>query len=425
MENYTKIVVIVDGYSTGKYLASFLHKKGYSVLHIQSSLEIPDFLIKSFNPKDYINSTIYDGNITKLINWLKPYKIEAIMAGTETAIFLTDKLSELLELPGNPSQTSIVRRNKYEMIKCIHKGGLATARQFKSGDINEIIEWGISEMERELPLVVKPINSAGTDGVQFCYNQNELTHAIKNILGKKNKLGYLNEEVLVQSFLEGEEYVVNTVSCSSKHNLTDVRRCYKKQVPGAGYISGCEEFIPPYDPIAQELKSYAFKALDLLNINYGPGHFEIMYTKEGPKIIEMGARVQGGINPAANAICLGYQQIDKALDAYLDPTHFNSYYKNDYTLHNFGLWAFLISEMTGKINSIPFVEKVKSLPSFFSIQMNVNPGDYLKKTIDYYSSPGHVHLINKNNELLLEDMIQLRKFENEGFILERVLENEY
>jgi len=419
MQHYRKIVAVVDGYSTGRYLASFLHKKGYAALHIQSSPEIPDFLIKSFNAIDYIDSTIYNGDLLKLLDWLKSYQVQAIMAGTETAIFFVDELSELLGLPGNSSKTSHVRRDKYEMIKCIHEGGLATARQCKSGNISEIVEWGLIEMKRALPLVVKPINSAGTDGVQFCYNESELALSVKNILGKKNKLGYLNEEVLVQSFLEGEEYIVNTVTCASKHNLTDIRRCYKKQVLGAGYVSGSEEFISPHEPIAQELKAYTFKALDLLNITYGPAHFEIMYTKEGPQIIEMGARVQGGINPAANAICLGYQQIDKALDAYLDPSHFNAYYKNDYTLHKFGLWVFLISEMNGKITSIPFIEKVKLLPSFFSIQMNVNPGDDLKKTVDYYTSPGHVHLINENNESLMEDFRKLRQFEAEGFILEK------
>jgi hypothetical protein len=48
-----------------------------------------------------------------------------------------------------------------------------------------------------------------------------------------------------------------------------------------------------------------------------------MYTKEGPKIIEMGTRVQGEINPVT---CLSYQQVDKALDSYLDTSHFNAYY---------------------------------------------------------------------------------------------------
>ena len=49
--------------------------------------------------------------------------------------------------------------------------------------------------------------------------------------------------------------------------------------------------------------------------------------------------------------------------------------------------------------------------------MNVKPGEHLRRTIDYYSSPGNVHLVNLDKDQLLADFQQLRQFEAEGFIL--------
>lgn len=226
--------------------------------------------------------------------------------------------------------------------------------------------------------------------------------------------------MLVQSFLEGQEYVVNTVSHNSKHHLTDIRLCHKMHVSGAGFVAGAEELLSADESVSQALKAYAFKALDLLKIVHGPGHFEIMLTEEGPKIIEMGARIQGGINPEANAVCLSLQQLDKTIDAYLAPSRFLSYHENDYAIKKFSLWVFLISDKTGSIESIPFIDKVKTLDSFFSLQMNVKVGDPLERTIDYYSSPGSVHLVHEDKAILMNDLKKLRQFEREGFVLSKL-----
>lgn len=414
-----KVVILVDGFSTAKYLAPLLKKRGYAVVHVQSSANIPEFFLQAFQRSHYLDHLIYENNLTRLLKNLQKYEVLAVIPGTETSIYLADLLAEALNVIGNSTKTSHCRRDKFSMINAVQRGGLETAKQFKSNNFNEVLQWHQYEMNEVWPLVVKPVNSAGTDSVRFCNNQQELKNAVENILGKKNRLGIRNEEVLVQSFLEGIEYVVNTVSLNSKHHLTDIRRCHKKRVLGAGFISGVEELIMSNEPIAETLKQYAFKALDFLGIQHGPGHFEIMVTPRGPAIIEMGARIQGGINPEANALCIGEQQLDKTIDVYLEPEKFLKYYQQDYNLKRWGVWVFLISEITGEIQSIPLIEKIKTLESFFSLQMNIMPGDKIVPTVDYYTSPGSVHLIHASQERLQQDILLIRKFEKEGFILNK------
>src|SRR5438309_557056 len=62
------------------------------------------------------------------------------------------------------------------------------------------------------PCVAKPLASASTDGVFICRNAADLRAAFPAILSTKDIFDGNNERVLVQSFLTGTEYIVDTVS---------------------------------------------------------------------------------------------------------------------------------------------------------------------------------------------------------------------
>lgn len=72
------------------------------------------------------------------------------------------------------------------------------------------------------PLVVKPRNSAGTDGCTVCPDRATAEAAFTRVIGERNLIGEVNESVLVQEFLAGNQYVVNTVSMAGRHLLTEV-----------------------------------------------------------------------------------------------------------------------------------------------------------------------------------------------------------
>lgn len=47
-------------------------------------------------------------------------------------------------------------------------------------------------------LLLKPVESAGSDDVTLCKSVEEVKAAFGNIMGKRNNLGQINEAVLVQ-----------------------------------------------------------------------------------------------------------------------------------------------------------------------------------------------------------------------------------
>lgn len=411
----SKVVVIVDAYSTGKYLPEEIIRRGYSWVHVISRTNLPEILTANVFHDTCLTEILYSDDLSNLISQLSDFNVVAVLSGSETSVELTEQLAKELDLPGNDPATSYLRRNKFYMIDAVHKAGLLTAKQYYTDNIHDLAQWYQDNFIPGELIVIKPLNSAGTDHVTFCSSVDQIVHAADQILGRVNKLGLLNQYVLAQSFLDGQEYVVNTVSVNGKHHLTDIWRCHKQRVDGAGFVPGCEVLLPFNGEIQDQLRQYAFKALDALGFVQGPGHFEIMFTAQGPAIIEVGARVQGGVNPSVHFECMGTSQLIKAVDSYLSPEYFLTYYRDEYILKKYSRWADLIVPESGTIKSFTLLDEVKKFKSFYSANVCISPGDYLSRTVDLYTSPGSIYLVNEDPDQLEIEYLKLRKLEKESY----------
>jgi hypothetical protein len=127
-----------------------------------------------------------------LLNKL-PWVIVAVVAGCETGVLLADRLAKLLSLPGNGLPQSAARRNKYLMGERVRSAGLRAVRQAYArvrGDVIEFCTTLASEMApRPLSVVVKPVESAGSDDVHLCSSTEEALARFSDIIGKRNQLG--------------------------------------------------------------------------------------------------------------------------------------------------------------------------------------------------------------------------------------------
>ncbi len=83
---------------------------------------------------------------------------------------------------------------------------------------------------------MKPVESAGSDDVTLCHSMEEVKRAFGNIQGKINSLGLENTATLVQEFLDGTEYVVDTVSRDGVHKVVAVWEYDKRVVNGAPFV---------------------------------------------------------------------------------------------------------------------------------------------------------------------------------------------
>lgn len=97
----------------------------------------------------------------------------------------------------------------FEMVNCLEKHSIPHAKSFQSNNLNEIIKW--VRNYQEFPVVIKPLSSAGSDGVKICNNIAEITDAFNGIINVSDIFDEINTIVMVQQFLDGQEYIFSRV----------------------------------------------------------------------------------------------------------------------------------------------------------------------------------------------------------------------
>ncbi|MBD8092942.1 ATP-grasp domain-containing protein [Pseudomonas fluorescens] len=406
-----KFAVIVDAYSTGAKLASKFQAEGISVLHVQSAAPIIDFYVNDFRPDDFIANVIFTGlaecvaDIDQVLNGAKPM---CVLAGAETGIELADLLAAELGLPGNATNSSRVRRDKYAMASALQAADLATPHFLRTDSLDALNRWAADHC---WPLVLKPLASAGNDSVFFCYDSTELKTAFQSIYNKANRFGGHNNHVLAQTLLKGTQYVINSVSIDGQHYISDMWVDRRKFILGASNIYDCEELLAYEGDVQGDLITYIKKALDALGVRNGPAHSEIMMTAEGPVLIETGARLQGAMLEEPVVEALGESQITLTIERYCHPVRFKRRLGQQYVLSRHVMCVAMISDQEGVVVDTTGFEQVCSLPSYACHFHLPEKGDDIVRTIDLFSIPGVVYLSHKDRHVLQRDYQTIRQLE--------------
>lgn len=413
----TQIIVIVGAYSTGQYLAPAFISKGYQCIHIQPGATISSFYLDSFRPHDFINNLVWDGDDESIIQQLSKFDIKAVIPGSEIAVLLADSLSQKLSLPTtNDPSLSIARRNKYEMQKALERAGIHSIPVFKSTQCEAIFNW-LKIQDIQCPVVIKPLASAGTDGVNICQNLEEVRLAFNRLIDTVSALGEYNNELLVQPYIHGVEYVVNTVSSNGKHYVTDIIRVNKITI-NASPVYDYAELLSPVEHVAlyELLSAYVKTVLDALGIQFGAGHSEVMLVNETiPVLIETAARPIGGIDLSAYTESLGYNHVSMIAESYINPDHFHKILRPEHQLplRKRLLCTFMISPIHGEICNLPELAAIKNLPHVHSIFMKTR--GILEKTSTLINCPGFINSLGNNRDELMQQHQKIRQYEQRLF----------
>ncbi len=410
------VAVLVDAYTSGNYLPPAFDRKGVDVVHVQSTPELmssmlaPDF--------DAYRAHLVLGTPQSTADELAAtFAPVAVVAGQEPGVPLADDLSERLGLASNGTAQSAARRDKYEMIEALRSAGVRCAEQFKSDDAEAIVDW--AAQHGTFPVVVKPLSSAATDGVAVCASIEQVRKAAEAVLGTRTIYGDLNTEVLVQSYLAGEEYVVDMVSCQGQRYTCGVWQ-YQKRLLGTHNIYDREVSLPPEAQPVPELIAYVNSALDALGIQFGPTHAEVILTPEGPALVEVGARLAGHIHPGFHDEALGANQADLTALAYARPAEFLAEYAGRaYRKLRAAAVYTAPTELDGIVDSVDqgVVEEIENLETVYGLNVKIKPGGRIRPTVDLYTSTLRVFMSGACEEDLLRDYRRIQELKDRVFRL--------
>jgi biotin carboxylase len=412
----SEVVVIVEAVGSGVYLAPAFLALGYRCVHVSNATESPPGGGYAFSAAYFVDAFTYRGDLDALLAELSGYSVAHVVPGIDTGVELADALAHRLGCrSGNGVALSPARRDKFLMQEAVAKAGLRAAKSTLATTPDELVAW--ARAEDRWPVVVKPLRSSGTDGVQICRSLEAVAEAAKGLFGTSNVHGVRNDVVVGQEFLHGDEYMVNGVSAQGQHSILEVwlsRKKMSRQVPLYDYA----ELMPRTSREYAEIAPYAAGVLSALGIANGPSHTEVMFDKDGgePILIECGARIQGNLNPASLFLATGTNQALATVAAYVAPEQFNAARRDAAPYRLKCRVVFLLSPISGTIVRPLDLAPIKRLASFHSMRFRqkVELGARLRAATDLLTSVGSVHLVHAEQAQIEKDYNAIRAMEAAG-----------
>ena len=414
MSRNSPVVVLVDAYTSGKYLPPEFAALGAELVHVQST---PGFMASMPAPDlSGYAATIVHEDLAKTVEQLLPYAPVCVLAGQEPGVLLADALSARLGLPTNDTSRSAARRDKYQMIEALRAAGLHCATQFKSGDVAALAGW--AQRTGTYPVVVKPLRSAASDNVFICAGADEVRAAAASVLGSETIYHESNQEALIQSYLDGTEYVVDMVSYEGRRYVCGVWEYQKRLLPSGRNIYDRERLLAPDEAPAPDLMAYMDRALDALGVRYGPSHAEVMVTPQGPALVEVGCRIAGNMHPGFHDRCAGGNQAALTALAYLRPETFLSEYAGRrYDKRYEAICCTTSTALCGVVDRIDqrAVEEIRALSTVYGLNLKVQPGERIRPTVDLYSSTMRIFMYGESMAQIDRDYRRIEELKDHVF----------
>ncbi len=228
-----------------------------------------------------ISSTDIDGVVRKALE----LRVDGIMTlATDMPMRAVAAVGERMGLPTISPLTALKATDKARMRACM------LAKKVPIPSFVVVSTYGeFCAAVESFPgnLIVKPADSSGSRGVFLLRNKAESYRAFSH-----SKAFSRSGEVLVEEYMEGPEVSVETITLDGK---THVLAITDKSTSGPPYFveegHSVQSMLP--DALKQDIVRVAQLAVDAVGVANGPAHTEIIVTDDGPKIVELGARLGG------------------------------------------------------------------------------------------------------------------------------------
>lgn len=212
-------------------------------------------------------------------------------------------LANVMHLPGHPLLSIGFSKNKVFTREVCMEAGIPSPRFFRIKSTDDLEKAAIHV---GFPSVLKPISGCSSVATYRVNDVNTLHQRYDQTLAENTghlKTGSIHSDdeseliwahgfdMTLEEFLDGEEFDVDVLlseGAVAYANISrDLPQPYMKEV-------GCQ--MPPDFPadLQTELLGFAERVLKALEFTDGAFHVELKYTSNGPRLIEVNARIGGG-----------------------------------------------------------------------------------------------------------------------------------
>lgn len=400
-----KLAVVIDAFSTGRSYLHELRQRELRVIHVVSRKALLDvFSLPSDEVETIVCETGEDA--VDLILQLNP---EYLFCGSEPGIDVFGALPlSRTSRCYNPSLRSQIFSDKYAMCNVLKSLGMNVIPHALCDDA----EMALAFFEIYGPkIVIKPVDSAGADGVIFCNTPDDVRSAAERLLNQTNILGRRNFNILCQKFVDGQQYIVNGMVRDGTINVYDIWRDNREDINNVRLLD-FEEALSPSGEEYSRLKSYAIKCMSRLKYRNGPFHMELIVNADECHMIETGFRVMGSLSHVAYQHMFGIDLVRMHVDYVLDGISSSFKFFSDRAHLCVTLRTFKNGHLTSDLKD--FCRTLKTYCGDYGLK---EIGSQTTVSLSLFDNLGTVYLSGAP-ESVRSDYHKIREFENAAVTLD-------
>lgn len=319
----------------------------------------------------------------------KKYNISAVItAATDKPLVMMARIAKELGLRFYSEETAIWSTDKFQMKQRFIEGKIPCAKGRLISNAEEASDF-------YFPVIVKPRDNSGSRGVIFCKTTEELSNAIKEAL-QYSKL----ETVLVEEFIEGQEYSIEALHYDGKSEVIQFTEKTTTEFPYNVEL-GHKQPANLTEKQKEEIRNIISDIADCMSFENSASHTELKINDRGIFIIETSPRLGGDfitstLVPLSTGINMEDQLLNIALGNKVDT--FTGRTNKESAVCFFDLPEGIVKYIDPKI------KEVKNWPNVHSFYLKIMEGEKIGKITSSLDRYGQIIINNNSN---IDDTIRL------------------
>jgi len=326
------------------------------------------------------------GNLDQCLSIAQANNINGVMTiAAEYPIPTIAYIAQALGLPGISPETATAVTNKAEMRRKFCMAGVPAPFSLEVTSLDEAME---ACCEINAAVVFKPALSHGGRGitkVSSGANNNEIKAAFEHAQTSGRSM-----HVLVEEYIDGPEFSVEAITFNGETRIIAIT---DKETSGPPHFVELGHSQPSQLSETDQdlLTSTTLKAIASLGIDWAPSHTEIKLSDQGPRVIEIGARLGGGyITSHLVPLAFGVDLVDAAIALAL-----NRIPHLEPKIYQAAAVRFLVAK-PGYVRDVTGLESARCLTGIHEVSIEVDKGDQVIPLRDATGRIGYVVAVGSN-----------------------------
>lgn len=305
-------VLLIDPFSSGAHYHELLREAGIDYHAVRTLRALHSGLSHGEAVPCLVIDDSSEEQLDEIVRYCRDHEVEAIITGAESGVPLAEAVKVELGFASAAfadhgrrfwDKALLYDTLRRAAVRVPERIAVCTPDDVASGAHEAVLA------DVSFPVVVKPDVGAGSVGVRIVDAVQEGLEAIESIVHTPGFFGGELPNAVVQEFVSGREYVIDTVSHAGEHRIVAVCTYDKHPSSNGAMVYDRLRWIEWESSETSMLADYACDVLRGLDHREGAVHMEVILDDRGPCLIDLGARPHGAGHPLKTYALTGSSQL--------------------------------------------------------------------------------------------------------------------